>query len=340
MEKSIGIGLIGCGIWGEVHTRTYASSPLARFVAVCDLEKDRAEQFAQKYSAELSYTDFNDLLANPDIEAVAIATPDFSHANIVLAAIEAGKHVLVEKPMATTIGECEQIIAARDANGVKLMVDFHNRWNIPFIHVRRMVESDELGDLLMMNIRLNDTIFVPTKLISWAAKSSPLYFLGSHVVDLVRWLSGAEVKRVFSVCRSVVLRKLGIDTPDFYQTILELSNGGTAFIENCWIVAENAPNIFEFKAEFIGVSGSTYVDVSHHRMIEKYTQQGSGLPDVAGAFDLYGKPVGFCTAAIEHFIDCVVYDTMPLVCGEDGLKVTQVLEAVERSAQTGQSVNL
>ena len=75
-------------------------------------------------------------------------------------------------------------------------------------------------------------------------------------------------------------------------------------------------------------------------MIEKYTQQGSGLPDVAGAFDLYGKPVGFCTAAIEHFIDCVVYDTMPLVCGEDGLKVTQVLEAVERSAQTGQSVNL
>jgi len=340
MERSIGFGLIGCGIWGEVHARTYTASPLVRFVAVCDLEKDRAEQFAQVYNAEKSYTDFNELLANPDIKAVSVATPDFCHTKIVLDALEAGKHVLVEKPLATTISECEQILAARDANGVKLMVDFHNRWNIPFIQVRNMVESGELGDLMMLNIRLNDTIFVPTKLISWAAKSSPLYFLGSHVVDLVRWLSGAEVKRVFSVCRSFVLQKLGIDTPDFYQTILELPNGGTAFIENCWIVDENAPNIYEFKAEFIGSNGTTYVDTSHHRMIEKHTQQGSGLPDVAGMFDLYGKPVGYCTAPIEHFIHCVVYDTMPLVSGEDGLKVTQVLEAAERSAQTGQSVNL
>jgi predicted dehydrogenase len=75
-------------------------------------------------------------------------------------------------------------------------------------------------------------------------------------------------------------------------------------------------------------------------MIEKYTQKGSGLPDVAGMFDLYGKPVGFCTEAVGHFIHCVVHDTLPLVSGEDGLKVTQVLEAAERSALTGQSVNL
>ena len=136
------------------------------------------------------------------------------------------------------------------------------------------------------------------------------------------------------------MRELGIDTPDWYQSILELTNGGTAVVENCWIVAENAPNLFEFKAEFIGTRGSTYVDATHHRMVEKYTEHGPGLPDVVGAVDLYGKPTGFCTAAIEHFIDCVVQDTTPMVTGEDGLMATRVVEAAQASARIGQPVDL
>ena len=287
---------------------------------------------------ETYYRDLHDLLANPDIEAVAVATPDFAHTQIVLAALEAGKHVLVEKPMAMTVDDCQQILATRDAHGVKLMVNFHNRWLSPFLHVRRLIESGELGELLMSNIRLNDTLYVPTKMLKWAANSSPLHFLGSHVVDLVRWLSGAEAERVFSVSRSVVLQGLGIDTPDFYQSIIELSNGGTAVIENCWIVAESAPKVFDFKAEFVGTKGSAYVDVSHHRMIEKYSELGAELLDVLGSFDRQGKPVGL--AAIEHFIDSVVRDTTPTATGEDGLEATRIVAAMEASAQTGQPVNL
>ncbi|MHC4559649.1 MAG: Gfo/Idh/MocA family protein [Planctomycetota bacterium] len=339
MER-IGFGLIGCGIWGSIHARTFAASPLVRFVGVCDLDKDRAEAFAKDYRAENSYTDWNELLANPEIKAVSVATPDFAHSAIVLAAIEAGKDVLVEKPLAMTIEECEKILAVRDTKNVKLMIDFQNRWNIPFIHVRNMVTSGELGDLLMMNIRLNDTIFVPTKMLSWASKSSPAHFLGSHIVDLIRWISGAEIKRVFSVSRSVVLKKRGIDTPDFYQSILELSNGGTAFVENCWIVAENAPNVYEFKCEFIGSAGSAYVDASHHRMIEKYTGEGAGFPDVTGAPDVYGKPVGFGIRPAEHFIECIAGNTTPMVTGEDGLVATKVVLAMEESVKTGLPVDL
>lgn len=340
MKTPPSFGLIGCGTWGALHARTYVASPSARLVAVCDQDKGRAKSSAEQHGAVSYCTDWRELLANPDIEAVSVATPDFAHTEILVAALEARKHVLAEKPLAMTEDECRRILAARDASGVKLMVDYHNRWNIPFVHVRRMVESGELGELLMINVRLNDTCYVPTKLLSWAAQSSPLHFLGSHVVDLLRWLSGAEVERVFSVSRSVVLRKLGIDTPDYYQSILELSSGGTAVVENCWIVAENAPNVFEFKAEFVGTHGSTYVDASHHRMIEKYTEQGPGLLDVLGAVDLYGQPVGFCTAAIEHFIECVVQDTAPMVTGEDGLMATRVVEAMEVSARTGRPVDL
>jgi predicted dehydrogenase len=333
-----GFGLIGCGVWGDVHALTYSSSLNARLVGVCDSNKERAKNFTRQYGASNTYNDIKDLLANPEIDAVSVVTPDFSHTEIVLAALEAGKHVLVEKPLALTVEECKEIIKIRDNMGLKLMVNFANRWKTPFIHVRKMVESGELGKLMMINVKLNDTLYVPTKMLSWADKSSPLHFLGSHVIDLVRWITSAEINRVYSVSRSEVLRNMGVDTPDFYQSTLELSNGGTAFIENCWIIDENAPNIFEFNAEFVGSKGSAYVDVSHHRMIEKYTRSGAGLPDVSGIYSLDGNPMG--QASIEHFIDCVENDKTPLVAGEDGLAVTTVVEALDTSARTAQPVVL
>jgi predicted dehydrogenase len=338
--KTTGFGIIGCGIWGTVHARTYAASPYVKLIGVCDQNKERAEKVANTYQA-MSFTEnWEEIISNRDISAVSIATPDFAHSHIVLEAIKADKHVLVEKPLAMTVSDCEKILSERDKRGVKLMVDFHNRWNIPFVHVRKMVESGELGEMLMMNIRLNDTLYVPTKMLGWASKSSPAHFLGSHVVDLVRWLSGSEIKKVFSVSRSVVLKKEGIDTPDYYQSILELSNGGTAYIENCWIISEKAPNVFEFSGEFVGTKGSTFINASHHRMIEKYTELESGYPDVSGIVDMDGKPTGFCIAAISHFIDCVVNDKNPRATGEDGLEATRIVEAMEKSAETGLPVNL
>jgi predicted dehydrogenase len=338
--KTTGFGIIGCGIWGSVHARAYAASPHVQIIGVCDRNEERAEKIAGTCQAMSFTTNWKEIISNRDIVAVSITTPDFVHSEIVLEAIKAGKHVLVEKPLAMKVSDCEEILSERDKRGVKLMVDFHNRWNIPFVHVRRMVESGEMGEMMMMNIRLNDTLYVPTKMLEWASKSSPAHFLGSHLADLVRWLSGSEIKRVFSVNRSVVLKKIGINTPDYYQSILELSNGGTAYIENCWILSEKAPNVFEFSGEFIGTKGSTYVNASHHRMIEKYTELESGYPDVTGIVDFDGNPAGFCIAAISHFIDCVVNDKIPIATGEDGLEATRIVEAMEKSAETGQPITL
>ena len=335
-----GFGLIGCGVWGSVHARTYAASPSAHLVTVCDQDTQRAERFAQQYGADSFCTDWHHVLSDPAITGVSITTPDFLHSEIVVAALESGKHVLVEKPLAATVEACQKILAARDASGTKLMVDFHNRWNPPFVHVRRMVESGELGQVLMINLRLQRHAFCAYENAELGARSSPAHFLGSHLVDVVRWISGAEVKRVYSVARSVVLRKKGIDTPDFYQSILELSTGGTAVLETCWILAEGAPSVFEFKGEFVGEKGNAYVNASHHRMIEKYTERGSGMPDVLGIVELFGKPAGFCIASIEHFIDCVVRDLPPAVTGEDGLAATRVVQAMEESARAGQPIEL
>jgi predicted dehydrogenase len=334
--NKVKFGLIGCGLWGHMHARAYSASPSACLLAVCDQDASRAKALATEFGASEHGTDWRALVARADIQAVSIATPDFAHGEIALAAIQAGKHVLIEKPLATTVAECEEILATQKTKGVKLMVDFHNRWSLPFVNLHRAVAAGQLGTLMMMNIRLNDTRFVPTRMLSWAAKSSPLQFLGSHVVDLIHFLSGASIKRVYSVSRSVVLKGKGIDTPDFFQSILELSTGGTAMVENCWIVDEHGPSVFDFQCEFVGSKGTAYVNASHHRMAEVYSEEkGVELPDVAAAADLYGKPVGFAVASIQHFIDCVVSDKQPLVTGEDGLAVARVLAAAEKSARTG-----
>lgn len=338
--KKPGIGLIGCGTWGSVHARTYAASPFVQLIAISDQDVDRAATAARNCGAEKHSADWRELLADAEINAVAIATPDFAHGEIVQAAIDAGKDILVEKPLATTIEECERILDARRAKGVKLMVDFHNRWNLPFVNIRRMLQSGEMGDLLAINIRLNDTLFVPTKMLGWASCSSPAHFLGSHVVDIIRWLSGAEVTRVYSVSRSLVLKNAGIDTPDFFQSILELSSGATAVVENCWVVNESSPSVFDFQCEFIGSAASAYVNASHHAMLKTYTTGGVAYPDVACAADLHGKPVGFGVAAIEHFIDCLTSGREPMVTGEDGLAAARVVAAMVKSAGTGQPVEL
>jgi predicted dehydrogenase len=339
MEK-IGVGLVGCGTWGKVHARTYAASEAVSFVTACDKDPQRAEQLARNFGAGRYGSDWREVLKDPDISAVSIATPDFAHGEIVLAALRAGKHVLVEKPLATTVEECETIVAARKETGLKLMVDFHNRWNQPFVNLRAKLEAGEMGKLLMMNVRLNDTLFVPTQMLSWAGRSSPAHFLGAHVVDLIRWLSAAEVQRVYSVSRSEVLKSSGIETPDFFQTILELSSGATAAVENCWILNTSAPSVFDFQCEFVASRGTAYVNASHHRMIEVYTEKGASLPDVAGAPELYGKPVGFCVAAIEHFIHCVATDSQPSVKAEDGLAAARIVKAIEDSARTRMPVDL
>lgn len=339
MSAITGFAVIGSGIWGSLHARVSAESPRANLVAVCDIDKERAENLGSKFGAE-SYTDLNSMLERVDIDAVSIVTPDFAHTELALAAIAAGKHVLMEKPLATTSEECRRIIGAAESAGVKLMVDFHNRWSPPFCSAKKSIEAGEIGSIRLISYRLNDTIYVPTKMLSWAGRSTVAWFIGSHSLDTVTWLIGDRVKHVYAVAKSVVLKDRGIDTPDFYVTTLEFESGAVATIENCWIVSDSYPNIFELKCEIVGSDGTFYIDGSSHRMIEKYGADGGSYPDILVLPEVRGKQMGFAAESIRSFIDCVVDDMEPPVGGADGLYITELIEAIERSVATGQRVTL
>ncbi len=190
--KQIRFGIVGAGLWGQAHAEVYSTHPMAALTAVCDTDESKARTLGDKYRVAAVYRDFEALAEDPNVDAVAVVTPDFAHCGPILAAARCRKDVLVEKPLATTAGELEQIAQAVTRAGIRCMVDFHNRWSPPIVVARQSIAADELGPLVSAYVRLNDTIFVPTTMLSWAARSSILWFLGSHAVDTLRFLRATK----------------------------------------------------------------------------------------------------------------------------------------------------
>jgi predicted dehydrogenase len=331
-------GLIGAGIFGRVHARAYADHPGAELAVVCDLDRERADAVASEFRAEASCTDWREILADLTVGAVSVASPDFAPTEIAVALARAGKHILVEKPLAMRVEECEQIIGAAREAGVKLMVDFHNRWSPAFHEAYSRLRAGDLGEAKLLYFRLSNTTFVPLTMLSWAERSSSLWFLGTHAIDMVCWLVGEWPHRVYGVCRRGVLKEQGVDAPDFYQSTLEFPSGAVASIENCWLLPPTAPSVFDLKCEIVGSRASISIDTSSNRAVEITDGEGVRHVEILGGPVVHGKQTGFMTESIKHFADCVIHDSDPLVPGEVGLEVTRTACAIERSTETGQPV--
>ena len=325
-------GVIGAGLWGEAHAEVYATHPWAELAAVCDSDRSRAERVAKRFGAPRVYTDYREMVKDPGVDAVAVATPDFAHRDPVVAAAKAGKHVHSEKPLATSREDAEAIAAAVRASGVTYMVDFHARWNPPFAIARKNIEEGTLGRIMSAYFRLNDTISVPTSMLSWASKSSILWFLGSHTVDTLRFLLADEVERVYSVSRAEVLRERGIDAPDLYQSVLEFRSGVVATIENNWIVPDTNPAVNDFKVNILGSKGMINMDLTNNQLFERYLETTSDHPDCLVKPQVRDRHVGFAYEAIRDFVECLALGR-PVQAGlDDGLKVTSVILAIMESA--------
>lgn len=334
---TLGVGLIGTGLWGSMHARVYGGMPGVELRGVADLDVAKAQRVAEPYGAK-AYASHKELLADDSIQAVSVVTPDFAHEEILIDAARAGKHILAEKPLATSVDACERILAAVEAAGVHLMVDFHARWSPPLYKAWQAIRDGEIGQPQHVYYRLNDRIFVPTEMLSWAGRSTVLWFVGSHAIDTVRWLVGDEITRVYSVSRRNVLTGRGVDTPDFYLTTLEFKNGAAAVIENSWILPNSIPNIVDVKCEIAGERGALYVDQSHNRALEKYTESEGAYPDVFVMPSIYGAQQGFAAESIRYFAECIRDGKAPMITGRDGLIVTKVICAIEESVRTGQPV--
>ncbi len=337
-EGLLNYGVIGAGIQGEGHIKCVAAANNAQLVAVADLDEARAQKMAAQYGAEHAVTDYHDLLELEQIDAVSIVLPDHLHRRVCEDAFAAGKHVLVEKPMATSVADAEAILAAQEKSGKKLMVNWSNRWMHSFAQTKAALDAGELGEPLYCYARLNNTLFVPTQMLSWASSTQLPFWLICHRYDIARWYFQSEARRINAVSRSVKLKSMGIDTPDFYQATVEFENGCVGNFESCWIMPETMPSIVDSKFELVCTDGYVNIDATLPDFTlathEKYSNRGILYGDVMG------EPVGFLNQGIKHFINSVLLDEQPLITGYDGLMITKALAAMVESAEKGQPVEL
>jgi predicted dehydrogenase len=336
--KKARFGVIGVGPWGEIHTQALANHAEVELAAVCDLNENRARMVMATSGARMYYTNFESLLCDDSIDAVCIATPDHLHLEIASAAAKAGKHMLVEKPLATTVDEAEIIQDLARQAKVKLMVNFHHRWHPAIWGARDSIENGRIGTPHLLALRWNHRIDLPTRGILWTAQSSVGWYAGSHAVDVARWLTHDEVIRVYAASGTRVLDSLQIATPDFFTAILEFAQGAVATLETCWTLPHSAPSMSDIRGQVIGTDGVVYFDESHHRMLERYEKPTAGqptaYPDVTEAPSVFNHPVGHALESVRAFASAIARDEPPPVSAEDGVAAARIVAAIHQSART------
>ena len=338
--NKVKMAIVGAGIWGENHARIYNAHPFAETVALCDMNLERAKEVAARLNIPQVYTDYNEMFEKSGCDAVAVVTPDFLHADVAVAAAEHKKHILIEKPLATTAEDVHRMVKAIRENNVRAMVDLHNRWSPPFNAAHEAIQRGDLGEVYSAYIRLNDIKWVATDMLRWASKSSILWFLGSHSLDTLRWMFNDEVKRVYSVSRSGLLKSQGVDTVDEYLTTIEFRNGGIAQMENGWITPNANPCVNDIKFNVLGTKGMIALDVSNHNLIQMYTDDKVTVPDVLVQNHIFGNPKGFAFESIRSFVDCLLTGEPFHVSLEDAANTSLAILAIMESAEKRMPVDV
>ncbi len=340
MNNMLKMAVVGAGTWGENHIKIYNAHPFAEVVALCDYDEKKLNEVADRQGVKQRYTDYNEMFEKSGCDAVAVVTPDFLHADIAVAAAKRKKHILIEKPIATTVDDIERMMIAIEENNVRAMVDLHNRWSPPFNATQQAVQNGEIGEIYSAYFRLNDIVWVATDLLPWAAKSSILWFLGSHSLDTLRWLIGDEVDEVYSVSRRGALDKLGIETEDMYLTTLKFRNGVVAQMENGWVTPNGNPSVNDMKFTLLGSKGVASMDISGHNLLQIHTEERGRTPDILVQNSVFGQPKGFAFESIRSFVDCLLADKPFNVSIKDAANTSLTILKIMESAKTGQPVKV
>ena len=321
-RKKVRLGIVGAGIWGSNHALALHDHPHTDLKLICDLDEVRAKTLADKFGC--AWTTSLDSLASSDVQAVTIATPDHLHRDPAIHMLQAGKHVLVEKPLATSIADARAILAAADQAGVKFMVDFHARWHPLFMGAKSYIERGDLGNPVMGYARLSDTIYVPTEMLGWSGRSGPEWFLFPHVMDVVRWLIAREPVEVYAKGHRGVLSGKGIDCFDAIQALFTFEGGASVTFETSWIVPNSYTNVVDNRLSLYGEKGG--LELRNEPNLWVFTDRFH-TPFASESVTRYGKAWGFQYESIRYFMDCVANDITPEATGMDGLMATAMIEA-------------
>ena len=313
MEK-IGFGVIGTGFWGRNHARVLSELSNTQLVAVCDIDASRAEAVGGKLGASW-YTSEEDLFKRRDVEAVCICTPTTIHAAVASKAIKYGKHMLIEKPIASTVAEAKSILKQADGKDIRIMVGFIERFNPALRGIKDIIERGDLGEVVLAFAR---------RVGRWPERIGDVGVVKDsaiHDIDIMRFLFKEEPSSVYARAGS-----LGHKFEDYAQIMLSFSGIKTAFVEANWLTPH--------KVRTLTVTGKDAIAsmdfITQEIIVEDVEKETKWRPT-------WSEPLKL---ELQHFADRILENSEPDATARDGLRALQISDAALDSARTGKVIPL
>jgi|GEM_PF-63138 acetylornithine deacetylase len=320
------IGVIGVGAFGASHVVGYKSLPYVNLAAVCDANAARAQQVAARYNIPRWYGDYETMLRETALDAVSVCTPEEFHRAPALAALRAGKHVLVEKPIATRLDDAQALIDAARHENVFLMPAHILRFETRYALVRDQIAAGELGSIVSITARRNRPKFLAKTYL----RTSGILEASIHDIDIMLWYVGARVKRV----RAVERHTNHYPNADATWAILEFENGAVATLENLWLNPDNGGIGTNDAMQVTGTRAIANIDFVNAGL-SLWRENGYLAPDISHEPRVRGEMFGALKEELAYFARCVLEQRAPDVVSLDdarhGLEVA--LAIVESAAQ-------
>ncbi|KIL43399.1 hypothetical protein KP77_31050 [Jeotgalibacillus alimentarius] len=335
------VGVVGAGsIAKHRHLAEYAANDNVEIVAICDINEERAKEMAKKFGAAQTFTDYKDLVKQ-DLDAVSVCTPNYLHAPVSIAALEAGKHVLCEKPMATSEQEADDMIAAADKAGKLLMIGHNQRFVASHQKAKEWLASGELGKVYSFR-----TAFGHPGPEGWSADGKDSWFfkkdeafigamgdLGVHKTDLIRYILGEEMTEVAAMVETSA--KENTDVDDNAVLVLKSESGiiGTLAASWSYVAEDNATVIYAEKGVLRLEDDPEYSVV---------LQKADGTKEELSLGKIQSNDEGgqVSTGVIDHFVDSILSGKQPLIDGEEGKRSLKIILGALESNKSKQIVKL
>ncbi len=333
--KQIKHGIVGLGWFGEKHCEAFSSLPQVEITSLCTRTKPRLTELGERFgvAAEKCYTDYHEMFADPDVESVSITTMWDQHVEPTVAALEAGKHVFLEKPMASTLEDCDVIVeAAAKAKG-SLLVGHICRFNPRYAAARDAIAAGRIGRIVSAYSRRNLPAWVGASVLD---KIGPIIGDAVHDTDLIFWMTGSRA--VSAYAQTVQVREHA--NPDLGHVMYRLESGASCILEAVWCLPDETPFQIDERLEIVGTEGSISIHDTHPNLMI-VDKDGARCPDTTYWPEVRGQVRGALRDELEYFADCVLHDRKPdIISPEESREAVRACLAAEESARTGAVVKI
>lgn len=331
MEKAR-IGLVGCGLFGESHLQAFRAVRTAEIAAVFDTDPDRVRKIAAEFKIPKIAESLEEICSDPTLQAIDVVTPEQTHLEPVTLALQNGKHVFVEKPLALDLDHCARMISAAEQAGRALMVGQILRFETKYAMVRDEIAAGRLGKIVSMHARRNR----PKTLLPRYGRTHPALENCIHDIDLMLWYTGANVRRVRGYGRSAT----GGKHHDVFWGILEFDNGALGVVETVWLTPEAAGVMLDDAMQVIGDKGIANVQLVPGSLTY-WRESSTETPDVCYDPRVAGSARGALRDELAYFCDCVLDNRAPqVITATEAMAAVRVALALVESAHADQPVEL